>query len=89
MAIFPEGAINPLNGGFHHPHTGAARPALSTGAPVIPVGIGLQRERIRLVETEMEGKPEVTTGYLGGPYAMTVSQPLRFAGDVEDRAGRR
>jgi 1-acyl-sn-glycerol-3-phosphate acyltransferase len=86
VAIFPEGAISPPEGGFHQPHSGVARLALGTGAPVIPVGIGLHRERIRRFEAGVAGKPEVVTWYSGGPYAVTVGQPLRFQGDGEDRA---
>jgi 1-acyl-sn-glycerol-3-phosphate acyltransferase len=85
VIIFPEGAISPLEGGFHRAHTGIARMALRTGVPVVPVGIGLDRERIRLVETEVDGKTEVGTWYLSGPYAMTVGEPMVFEGDVEDR----
>ncbi len=88
VAIFPEGTLSPLERGigFHQPHTGVARLALSTGAPVIPVGIGLQRERIRFVETAVDGKPETGRFYLCGPYNMTVGEPMRFEGNVEDRA---
>jgi len=85
IGIFPEGAISPLDGGFHKAHTGAARLALSTGATVIPVGIHLQREHIRLIETKVDGEIEVGTWYLRGPYAMMVGEPMHFAGDVEDR----
>jgi 1-acyl-sn-glycerol-3-phosphate acyltransferase len=85
VAIFPEGDISPPEGGFHSPRTGAARLALSTGAPVIPVGIHLRRERIRLIETQVDGKAEVGTWYLRGPYAITVGKPMYFHGDVEDR----
>jgi 1-acyl-sn-glycerol-3-phosphate acyltransferase len=52
VAIFPEGALRPLGGGLHRPHSGVARVALRTGAPVIAVGIGLQRDRIRVTETK-------------------------------------
>jgi 1-acyl-sn-glycerol-3-phosphate acyltransferase len=83
VAIFPEGALSPLEGGLHQPHTGAARLALITGAPVIPVGIGLQPQRIRFSKAEVDG--EVAHLYLRGPYAMTVGQPLHFRGNVEDR----
>ncbi len=55
-----------------------ARLALSTGAPVIPVGIGLDRARIHLIETLVDGAIEVGTWYFGGPYAMTVGEPLHF-----------
>ena len=85
IAVFPEGAISPLEGGFLSPHTGVARLALSTGAPVIPIGIHLQRERIRLVTTMVAGKPEVGTWYLRGRYAITMGEPMRLTGDPEDR----
>jgi 1-acyl-sn-glycerol-3-phosphate acyltransferase len=86
VIIFPEGAISPLEGGCHKPHSGVmARLALTSGAPVIPVGIGLDRARVRPVKTEVDGVTEVGTWYLGGPYAMTVGEPLVFGGDVEDR----
>ncbi len=87
VAIFPEGSLSPIDGhiGFHPPHSGVARLALGTGAPVIPVGIGLQQEQIRFVETELDGKPESARLYPRGPYAMTVGEPLRFEGNVEDR----
>jgi 1-acyl-sn-glycerol-3-phosphate acyltransferase len=86
IGIFPEGAISPLRGGFHRPCTGAARLALNTGAPIIPVGISLKRERIRLIETEIDGETTVGTWYLNGPYAMTVGEPLYLQGDIEDHA---
>lgn len=86
VVIFPEGAISPLEGGFHKPRTGVARLALSTGAPVIPVGIHLDRARIRLITTMVDGKPALGTWYLDGPYALTVGAPLHFTGDVDDRA---
>jgi 1-acyl-sn-glycerol-3-phosphate acyltransferase len=86
LSIFPEGAISPLDGSFHHPRTGIARLALSTGVPVIPVGIHLQRERIRLIKTNIEGKAAVGTWYLSGPYAITIGKPIYFEGDVQDRA---
>ena len=85
VAIFPEGALSPVGGGFHPPHTGVARLALSTGAPVVPVGIGLQRDRIRVSNTELDGKDEVAHLYLAGPYAMTVGEAVQFSGDVRDR----
>ncbi len=85
VGIFPEGALSPLDGGTWHPHTGVARLALLGGAPIIPVGIHLQRERIHFVETTVEAKTEIARWYLRGPYAMTVGEPMRFDGDVEDR----
>jgi 1-acyl-sn-glycerol-3-phosphate acyltransferase len=85
VAIFPEGDISPLSGGFHRPRTGAARLALSTGAPVIPIGIHLRRDLIRLIETRVGGKTEIGTWYLRGPYAITIGEPMYFEGDADDR----
>lgn len=86
VIIFPEGEISPLEGGFNKPRTGVARLALLSGAPVIPVGIELQRERIRSIRSVVRGKEEMGYWYLRGPYKMTVGSPLLYSGDVEDRA---
>lgn len=85
VGIFPEGALSPLQGGPEKPHTGVARLALISGAPVIPVGIHVQRANIRFVETTVGTKTEIARWYLHGPYAMTVGESMRFEGNVEDR----
>ncbi len=85
VGIFPEGALSPLDGGVCHPHTGVARLALVAGVPVIPVGIHVERERIKFAETTVGNKTETARWYLRGPYTMTVGEPLRFEGDVQDR----
>jgi 1-acyl-sn-glycerol-3-phosphate acyltransferase len=85
VAVFPEGAVSPLEGGLHPPRTGAARLALSTGAPIVPVGIHLQRERIHVVESRYSGISATGRWYLRGPYALTVGKPMTFLGDVKDR----
>ncbi len=86
VVIFPEGALSPSRGHFQEPRSGLARLALSTGAPVVPVGIHLQHERVQVVETEEDGKPVVGKFYLRGPYAMTVGEPMWLRGDAQDRA---
>jgi len=85
VGIFPEGALSPLDGDVCQPHTGVARMALTSGAPIIPVGIHLQREHIRFVETTVDDKTETARWYLRGPYAMTVGEPMRLEGSAEDR----
>jgi 1-acyl-sn-glycerol-3-phosphate acyltransferase len=87
VGIFPEGSLSPAEGGLHSPRTGAARLALLTGAPVIPVGIHLERERIRIYDARLNDDDEMIRWYWHGPYAMTVGQPLHLEGDVEDREG--
>jgi len=85
IIIFPEGEISPLAGGMHKPHTGVARLALLTGAPVIPVGISLDADRIQIVQTEVKGTMEPGTWYLHGPYGVTVGEPIQFKGSLDNR----
>ena len=85
VALYPEGAISPREGGIHRPRTGAARLALESGAPIVPIGVALDRSRIRLIETKVKNEPALGTWYFTGPYAITVGSPLVFRGNVEDR----
>jgi len=85
VMIFPEGLISPQAGGFNPVHTGVARLALASGAPVIPVGIAIQRERIHHLQSTVRGQKQVGHWYLSGPYAMTTYRPLQFSGDANDR----
>jgi len=84
VVIFPEGAISPVNG-FAPVRSGVARLALQSGVPVVPIGIHLQDENCKRVPTTLEGKPDVITWYLHGPYAITVGKPLHFQGDANNR----
>ena len=85
VAIFIEGKISPPDGSFLPPRTGAARLAVLTGAPVIPVGIFLRRELSICIKSKISGAQSQAHWCLRGPYAMTVGQPMQFTGDVEDR----
>ncbi len=85
VIIFPEGDLSPEEGGFQKPRTGVARLALASGAPVIPVGIHLQRERIHSIRSTVAGQAHIGRWYIRGPYNMTIGEPLLFKGDVEDR----
>jgi 1-acyl-sn-glycerol-3-phosphate acyltransferase len=86
VAIFIEGKISPVEGGFLPPRSGAARLALSSGAPVVPVGIFLRRDRCHNIRSRIAGGvPSEARWYLRGPYAITVGQPAHFEGDAEDR----
>ncbi|MBZ0294690.1 MAG: 1-acyl-sn-glycerol-3-phosphate acyltransferase [Anaerolineae bacterium] len=89
VVIFPEGALSPLNGGCARGHTGVVRLSLLTGAPILPVGIAVQPERIRYIHTgikDHQGKEEIARAYIRAPYGVTTGAPLTITGDVEDRA---
>jgi 1-acyl-sn-glycerol-3-phosphate acyltransferase len=85
VAIFIEGKISPPDGSFLPPRTGAARLAVQTGVPVIPVGIFLRRELSICIKSKISGSLAQAHWCLRGPYAMTVGQPMQFDGDVDDR----
>ncbi len=89
VGIFPEGSLSPREGGFCPPRTGAARLALLTGAPIVPVGIHLERERLHYSTKQLDARDEPIRWYWRGPYAMTVGQPLHLEGDIEDHDGVR
>jgi 1-acyl-sn-glycerol-3-phosphate acyltransferase len=86
VALFIEGHYSPPCGGFCPPRTGAVRLALSTGVPLIPVGIHVARERLRLIHGKIGGQVYPQYWYLRGPFRMTVGHPIYLDGDVEDRA---
>jgi 1-acyl-sn-glycerol-3-phosphate acyltransferase len=85
VAIFPEGEISP-EGGFNEPHSGIARLALCSGAPVVPIGIYLDQKQLRRKVTHVDGETMEAAWYAHGPYAMTIGNSLLFTGDVDDRA---
>lgn len=85
VIIFPEGDITPDDGSFLRPHTGVARLALATGAPVIPLGIHLDRKRIHRIQTQVKGNSEVGMWYLRGPYSITIGEAMHFIGSLNDR----
>ncbi len=84
VAIFPEGGLSPLSGGYLKPHSGAVRLALAANVPIVPVGIALDRTRIRPVNFMLGGKPETAHIYTSGQMAFTVGAPMRLAGDVNN-----
>lgn len=84
IGIFPEGSLSPQEGGVARPRTGAARLALMTGVPVVPVGVYLNRDHIHSVDTTIEEHNATARWYPGGPYAMTVGAARTYCGDVAD-----
>ena len=86
VAIFPEGDFSPGDGGIQKLHSGAARLALATGVPVIPVGIAVCKGWRYAITSHVEGKPTLGYWYLHGPYTMTIGKSLIFKGDESDRA---
>ena len=85
VVIFPEGANSPKQGGYNKEHTGVARLALASGAPVYPVGIYLDKDRLQTKKTIVDGQEKFTHRYTHGPYAITIGEAMHFSGELEDR----
>ena len=85
VALFPEGDLSPQEGGYLPPHSGAARLTLLTGAPIVPIGIYLPRERNRAIVSTVAGKRVRGYLYLRGKYGVTIGQAMYFQGNVQDR----
>lgn len=85
VGIFPEGLLSPEPGKFNRAHTGVARLALLSGAPVVPVGIHLMKEGIAKTVTKSENFESTSQWAVRGPYYISIGNSMQFAGDVEDR----
>lgn len=85
VIVFIEGDITPKNGKKTKPRTGAIRLALSSKAPVVPVGIAVNKENIILIKSVIKGKKDVGTWYFKGPYAITIGKTLKYFGNVENK----
>ena len=85
VALFIEGHISPPDGSFCPPRTGAVRLALGAGVPIIPVGIHIAQERLRVIEAKIKGEIYPEQWYLRGPLRMVVGEPIHLEGDIEDR----
>ncbi len=57
-----------------------------TGAPVIPVGIGLDYKNLRVILARVKGMLDEGFRYLNRPYAMTVGSAINLQGDAEERS---
>lgn len=84
VGIFPEGLVTLPEGGYHSPHSGAARLALMTGVPVVPVGIYLPLAHRTFIKSELSGRHTESYWYLRGPYGMTIGEPVQFKGEHEN-----
>jgi 1-acyl-sn-glycerol-3-phosphate acyltransferase len=89
IGIFPNGQVmhnEQVAKNLRQSAFGAARLALASGAPVIPIGVAVDPNFIRVQEWALNGCPTTSRWYLKGPYAMTVGDPMYFEGDFKDRS---
>lgn len=80
VVVFVEGNLSPSGSEYLKPKTGAARLSLTTGAPIVPIGVSLLHEKLKNLRT----KNEFSLWYLRGPYAITIGKSFRLKGKVDD-----
>ena len=85
VCVFPEGKLSPTMNQMNQPHTGVARIALKSGAPVVPFGINLVDEGYVKMVTDTENFYSEGRWAVRGPYYTTIAEAKRYSGDVEDR----
>lgn len=85
VVIFIEGGVSPSETSYHKPKTGAARLALISGCPIVPVGFSLVYPKLKIVETRIKDGAERACWYTKGPYTATIGKKMHFHGNIEDR----
>ncbi|PKO12564.1 MAG: hypothetical protein CVU39_23595 [Chloroflexi bacterium HGW-Chloroflexi-10] len=85
IGIFPEGALSPAIGEFCEPRSGAARIALLSGVPVIPVGIYLSHNAYIEKKLNTENYADMARWACRGDYFVTVGKARQYQGSVQDR----
>lgn len=86
VCIFPEGNLSIKLNKMNTPHTGVARIALKSGAPVVPFGIGMVEQGYVKTITDTDNFYSEGRWAVRGPYYTTVGEAKRYTGDHEDRA---
>jgi len=85
VLVFMEGAISPEAGGFAKPRTGAVRLACYSGAPIVPIGVGVRKKNIRHINAIIGGEKIRETWYFHGKYAITIGKHFHVTGDPTNR----
>jgi 1-acyl-sn-glycerol-3-phosphate acyltransferase len=86
VLIFMEGTISPETGGYSKPKTGAVRLAYHSGAPIVPIGVGIHKKNIRHIHGVIDGIKMRETWYFHGKYAITIGKHFHVTGDPNNRS---
>ena len=81
VGIFPEGSLSPERGEFCRPRSGAARIALQSGVPVIPIGIYHSKNACFYKTVKTEHYEKTGRVVVRGEYYLSVGKPMLFNGD--------
>jgi 1-acyl-sn-glycerol-3-phosphate acyltransferase len=75
IALFPEGILNHGNG-LQRAHTGAARLAIQSGVPLVPIGIFSPSKFVHPIRSHLFGRPTLGGWQFGGPCFVHIGEPL-------------
>lgn len=87
VLIFIEGKVSPNPSEYARPHTGPVRLAYESGAPIVPIGIGVQPQNLRNIPHIIGRKRSLGRWYIRGRYGVTIGKSLHLTGDTKDKAG--
>jgi 1-acyl-sn-glycerol-3-phosphate acyltransferase len=74
VVIYPEGLLN-HGETFHRAGTGAARLAIESGAPIIPLGFYVPDSYARLMKWYAQGRDRFARWQFGGQCFITIGEP--------------
>jgi len=77
IALFPEGTLN-HGKGLQRGHTGAARLALQSDAPLVPVGIFSPPKYTHPIRSHFFGRQTLGGWQFGGPCFVQIGEPLHL-----------
>jgi 1-acyl-sn-glycerol-3-phosphate acyltransferase len=75
IALFPEGTLNHGNG-LQRAHTGAARLALQSDAPLVPIGIFSPPKYTHPIRSHLFGRQTLGGWQVGGPCFVHIGEPM-------------
>lgn len=85
VIVFIEGDLSKFIHRINKPKTGAVRLALSSGVPIIPIGISVKKINLKNIKSVINGIIEWGRWYFKGPYALTIGKPINFRGSAKNR----
>jgi 1-acyl-sn-glycerol-3-phosphate acyltransferase len=86
VLVFIEGGISPDGGGYGNPKTGAVRLACHSGAPIVPIGVGIHKKNIHHIHGIIGGEKIRETWYFHGKYAITIGKHFHVTVNPKDRS---
>lgn len=85
ILIFPEGMVSKNSQQVEKLKTGAVRMALATGAPIIPIGICVDPQKIKKFTIKIKNQENQFYWYRRGAYLITYGAPIYFTGELNNQ----